>query len=59
MDKSVELLMEGEDSLTVEKVFGMAEKAQVGEYDNNPLNDNNEYCRKQFPEKEGNISLQS
>lgn len=51
--------MEGEDSLTVEKVFGMAEKAQVGEYDNNPLNDNNEYCRKQFPEKEGNISLQS
>ncbi|KAK8391913.1 hypothetical protein O3P69_017494 [Scylla paramamosain] len=47
VDKSVELLQSNEDSLTLEGVFKVAERAMVGNEENSQINDG-EYCREKM-----------
>lgn len=51
VDKSVELLQSNEDSLTLEGVFKVAEKAIVGDHDNSQIDDH-EYCREKMKNEE-------
>merc|ERR1719244_72991 len=44
VDKSVALLANSQEALTLEKVFEIAEVTFAGDYDNWPIDDN-EYCR--------------
>lgn len=49
VDKSVELLSSGKDSLTLEGVFEVAERAMVGSSENTQIDDS-EYCRENHRE---------
>lgn len=51
VDRSVELLQSNEDSLTLEGVFKVAEKAIVGDQENSQINDH-EYCREKMKNEE-------
>ena len=45
VDKSVELLSSKHESLSIQKIFELAEQSEVGEWENQQIDDY-EYCRK-------------
>jgi len=50
VDKSVELLSAGQDSMTVADIFRILDETDINDYEANQI-DNNEYCKDKTPEE--------